>query len=135
MSQKVLCKNSSSYKSILIKYCYHTITNVQDDTRKLLIKCDNDNIIEELYTIFSDYILPYFYLNRTVFNRIRNKFVSFMYIYLNNIEYDCINTNSFMLNYRDWCSYAGAYMAHETVNKSYELSKMIDSKIRRMLLS
>lgn len=135
MSQKAPCKNNSSYKSILIKYCYHTITNVQEDTRNLLMTCDNDNIIEELYTIFNDYILPYFYLNRTVFNRIRNKFVSFMYIYLSNIEYDCININSFMLSYRDWCFYAGAYMSHETAGKYYELSGMIDSKIGRMLSS
>lgn len=135
MSQTVLYQNNnlSNEQLHLLKYCYANMTSVQEETRVLIQLCNRPQLISKLDYILECYIMPYFFIERTLFDRLRNSFVEFMRLCLSETSIDGLSPYSFLCNYRSICAKLGIIENAKT-NPIYEkLYKRIESQLPELI--
>ena len=125
--------NLSKTQIHLIKYCYANSTTIQEETRTLIAICDKPQILEKFDYILTCYIMPYFFINRTLFDRIRNDFVRFMHLCLTNQSSAGLSPYSFLCNYRSICANACISDDLSTRDLYNQLVKKVESEIPRLI--
>ena len=132
MNQTVLCQNSNNLSNAqlhLLKYCYANTTSLQEETRVYIQLCNKPQLIEKLDYILECYIMPYFFIERTLFDRLRNSFVEFMRLCLAETSIDGLSPYSFLCNYRGICGKLGIVENTETRPIYEKLYKKVESKL------
>lgn len=115
----------NSQKLELIKYCY---TKGKVDLRQTLVDliktCDNDDLIDFTIKMFDKLIMPYFTINRQVFNRIRPYFMNQLMIsLLENLNGAQYNKQAYLDNYYIWCEKAKVFSTIVTFNIYQNITK------------
>ena len=97
------------YKEQLIKFCYFNGSRLGSTLKPVAIvlieQCENIETLEFLYKFFDKYIYCIFNQNRTVFNRLRNYFMTQVVSCLLSCSvnhYKDIDQSAFFTNYNYW---------------------------------
>lgn len=102
-----LCRTYNSKnltdRDFLCKYCYLTNNAFKKQELQNFFKtCKNNVIIKFCYHFMIYGIMPYYYINRTFFNKIRNCFMEALYTIL--IEEEDFNNLKYLYElYTPWC--------------------------------
>lgn len=122
----------SSEQLQLIKYCWSNTVSMQEETKQLIASCADAVLTKQLHSIFETYIMPYYYENRTVFNRIREHFVQFMHLCLTNQNVHGLSPYSFLLRYHHICVATRAIYEPGSEQISMELIQKAQSEVTRL---
>lgn len=100
-------KSVEQIKTELIKYCYigsqTTDKQLELVTRSLLQSCKDEWTLRLVYQFMQDFIMPYFDLNRTKFNKLRACFMRQVLASMLNLENDTVDFG-FFNGYNNWVS-------------------------------
>lgn len=93
-------------KQELLKYVYVDNTEegklYQKVLRLELSKCSNDYVIRFTFWFLDTYIMPFFNIDRTTFNRIRARFMRQVLVLLLDLKQEKLSTELFYSNLLIW---------------------------------
>lgn len=106
MTQNSSCKDIKVLKEFLIKYCYiDTCFNIdRQSIISMISSCNHEPLIEFIHSFFNSYIMPFYHVNRTKFNRLRSYFMHQVYLTLLSLHQQRLNTSDFFTYYPQWCN-------------------------------
>lgn len=117
----------------LIKYCWANTTSLQEETRLLIVNCKDTMLLTQLDSILTNYVMPYFYEDRNIFNRIREHFVRFMNLCLQNTNVYGLTPYSFLVRYETICKITEAFFRPSTNELVTKLVQKAKSEITRLI--
>lgn len=132
LNQQTQMTSSSSIKDHLIKYCYANTYSMQESVRELIRNSEDYIALSTFDRLLEVYVMPYYYVNRTVFNRIRNSFIEFVHLYLTHSHYSWLSPYAFLACYKKICIDAKALEHDDTLEIVNQLIQKCQSEITRL---